>query len=178
MNLPSTFSAGTTSAIRNIDGNGRIVGTRRTTVDIDVLANDTDDNGDTLTITDVDAGAVEGIAITSLASGNGTWQFSTNGGGLWTSFGDRYALLSVLRFVASAGLLLLFEWDNPGTLGNETTAATIGNVIVLAGGATAQANNANLVFPIPEPSTSLLMALGLVRLAVTGRPTRLSAYAR
>src|SRR3954454_15343393 len=26
---------------------------------------------------------------------------------LWTSFGDRYALLSVLRFGASAGLLLL-----------------------------------------------------------------------
>src|SRR5215471_5285765 len=26
---------------------------------------------------------------------------------LWTSFGDRYALLSVLRFAASAGLLLL-----------------------------------------------------------------------
>src|SRR3954451_961414 len=26
---------------------------------------------------------------------------------LWSSFGDRYALLSVLRFVASAGLLLL-----------------------------------------------------------------------
>ncbi|MCC9598944.1 DUF4347 domain-containing protein [Stieleria sp. JC731] len=38
-------------------------------------------------ITDVDNGAVEGIAITSLNSGNGTWQYSTNGGSTWTDVG-------------------------------------------------------------------------------------------
>jgi Trk-type K+ transport system membrane component len=36
-------------------------------------------------------------------------------------------MVLVLGFV-SASLLLLFEWDNPGTLGNETTMATVGNV--------------------------------------------------
>ena len=38
-------------------------------------------------ITDVDSGAVEGIAITTLASGNGTWEYSINGGASWTAIG-------------------------------------------------------------------------------------------
>jgi trk system potassium uptake protein TrkH len=37
------------------------------------------------------------------------------------------SMVAVLSFF-SASLLLLFEWDNPGTLGSETTVATIGNV--------------------------------------------------
>ena len=36
-------------------------------------------------------------------------------------------MVVVLSFI-SAAFLLLFEWDNPGTLGSETTVATIGNV--------------------------------------------------
>ena len=39
-------------------------------------------------ITDVDAGAIEGFAITGVASGNGTWQYSTNGGGSWSNVGQ------------------------------------------------------------------------------------------
>jgi len=38
-------------------------------------------------ITDPDAGAVEGIAVTTLVSGNGTWQYSTNGGVSWSAVG-------------------------------------------------------------------------------------------
>ena len=38
------------------------------------------------------------------------------------------SMLAVLS-VVSASLLLLFEWDNPGTLGDETTGATIGSVL-------------------------------------------------
>jgi len=38
------------------------------------------------TVSDVDTGAVFGIAITG-SSGNGTWQYSTNGAA-WTAFGD------------------------------------------------------------------------------------------
>ena len=35
--------------------------------------------------TDADTGAVQGLAITSLSSGNGRWQYSTNGGTTWTN---------------------------------------------------------------------------------------------
>ncbi len=38
-------------------------------------------------ITDADAGAVRGIAVTGLDSSNGTWQYSTDGGTTWTAFG-------------------------------------------------------------------------------------------
>ena len=37
--------------------------------------------------TDVDSSALKGIAITGLSSGNGTWQYSTNGGTSWTAIG-------------------------------------------------------------------------------------------
>lgn len=37
-------------------------------------------------------------------------------------------MIAVLSIV-SAALLLLFEWDNPGTLGSETTEQTIGSVV-------------------------------------------------
>jgi hypothetical protein len=39
-------------------------------------------------ITDVDSGAVEGIAVTAVDNTNGTWEFSTNNGGVWTAFGS------------------------------------------------------------------------------------------
>ena len=38
-------------------------------------------------ITDVDAGAVKGIAITAVDTTNGTWQYSTDGGTNWTPLG-------------------------------------------------------------------------------------------
>ena len=38
-------------------------------------------------ITDVDTGAVEGIAVTSVDDANGTWEYSVNGGTNWTAFG-------------------------------------------------------------------------------------------
>ncbi len=39
-------------------------------------------------ITDLDAGAVEGIAVTAVDNTNGTWEFTTNNGGVWTAFGS------------------------------------------------------------------------------------------
>ncbi|MBI3838016.1 MAG: SBBP repeat-containing protein [Planctomycetia bacterium] len=39
-------------------------------------------------ITDVDAGALQGIAVIGVDSSNGVWQYSTNGGANWTPFGD------------------------------------------------------------------------------------------
>ncbi|MDY6805386.1 MAG: cadherin-like domain-containing protein [Cyanobacteriota bacterium] len=37
-------------------------------------------------VTDADADAVQGIAVTRVASGNGTWQYSTDGGDTWVDF--------------------------------------------------------------------------------------------
>ncbi len=38
-------------------------------------------------IADVDPGAVSGIAVSAVDNSNGTWQYTLNGGGLWTDFG-------------------------------------------------------------------------------------------
>ena len=38
-------------------------------------------------VTDADAGALSGIAVTAVDNTNGTWQYTTNGGGAWTAFG-------------------------------------------------------------------------------------------
>lgn len=77
-------------------------------------------------ITDVDSSAVEGIAITALSSGNGTWQYSTNGGSSWANIGvvsDATALLlrstDLVRFVpdavnATAASMTFRAWDQTG----------------------------------------------------------------
>ncbi|RYY98333.1 MAG: hypothetical protein EOO24_18640, partial [Comamonadaceae bacterium] len=53
------------------------------------------------TVADVDAGSTSGVAITGLASGNGTWEYSTNGGTSWTAVGA----------VSTGGALLLGATD-------------------------------------------------------------------
>ena len=92
-----------------------------------ITENDTSNGGDLVSafvgasITDVDTGALEGIAITGLVSGNGTWQYDSGGG--WTAVGavaDNSALLlratDSLRFVpdglnADAGTVTYRAWD-------------------------------------------------------------------
>ncbi|MDF3864842.1 DUF4347 domain-containing protein [Pseudomonas denitrificans (nom. rej.)] len=78
-------------------------------------------------ITDVDTGAVKGIAVTGLTSGFGTWQFSTNGGASWQDIGpvaDSAALLlrasDRVRFVpdgvhGTVATLTYHAWDQTGT---------------------------------------------------------------
>jgi hypothetical protein len=63
----------------------------------DIVANDTDNGGtsidDLITsggagyITDVDAGAIQGIAVTGADTTNGSWQYSTDGGATWNALG-------------------------------------------------------------------------------------------
>ena len=52
------------------------------------------------TISDADAGALHGIAITGATSQAGTWQFSTDGGAHWTPFAS-YSASSALLLAAS-----------------------------------------------------------------------------
>ncbi|MFZ6045561.1 DUF4347 domain-containing protein [Pseudomonas sp. CR3202] len=86
------------------------------------------------TIGDVDSGAVSGIAITGLNAGNGTWQYSLDGGGSWSNVGsvaDSAALLlrstDRVRFVpdginGTSASLTYRAWDQSGaTAGQQGT---------------------------------------------------------
>ncbi|PNY36817.1 hypothetical protein C2E31_10670, partial [Rhodopirellula baltica] len=90
-------------------------------------------------ITDVDNGAVEGIAITTLTQANGTWQFSTNGGSTWADVGavsDSSALLlrssDLIRFQPNGidGTTADFTfraWDQTtGSAGTKVNASSTG----------------------------------------------------
>ena len=91
-------------------------------------------------ITDTDAGASEGIAVTSLNSGSGTWQYNTGSG--WTNIGtvsESSALLlrstDSIRFVpdgegADSGSISFRAWDQTsGTAGSKVTTGTTGTVL-------------------------------------------------
>ncbi len=116
-----------------------------TTLDEDATSN----SGDTVAsiissagenrIVDVDSGAVEGIAITSLTSGNGSWQYSIDSGSTWNNVGtvsNASALLlrdiDRVRFVPDTlnGTTADFTfraWDQTsGTAGTQVTTATSG----------------------------------------------------
>jgi uncharacterized delta-60 repeat protein len=65
-------------------------------------------------ITDVDVGAVEGIAVTALSSGNGSWQYSLNGGTSWQNVGE----------VSTSSALLLRDTDLLRFMPNGTIGST------------------------------------------------------
>jgi hypothetical protein len=92
---------------------------------------------------DVDAGALTGIAVTSVNNTNGSWQYSTNSGTTWNAFGspsDGSARLlaadasTCVRFVPGADWsgtavlgLTLRAWDrSSGTAGGTASTTTNG----------------------------------------------------
>ena len=101
------------------------------------------------TVTDVDTGAVEGIAITGAATIGGNWQFSIDSGAHWTNFASYSATSALLlaptdlvRFVPTshAGGTETFSyvaWDQ--TSGTHGTTANTSP----AGGTTAFSTEAN-----------------------------------
>src|SRR4051812_45389825 len=89
--------------------------------------------------TDADLNALSGVAITALTSGNGQWQFSTNGGTSWSAVGtvtNGSALLlkstDYIRFVPNCvdGTTANFSykaWDQTsGTSGSKVDASVTG----------------------------------------------------
>ncbi|MGH7595213.1 MAG: tandem-95 repeat protein [bacterium] len=110
----------------------------------DIIASAGDDR-----ITDVDSGAVEGIAVIDVDDTNGTWQYSLNGGVSWTGFGavsDTAAVLlnpamrirfkPKVDFSGSAGEIIFRAWDQTsGANGDRNVNASIN------GGATAFSRN-------------------------------------
>ncbi len=90
-------------------------------------------------ITDVDSGAVEGIAITATTNGNGWWEYSINGGSSWDTVGTVSGASSLLlrdidlmRFVpngqnATTGDITFRAWDqSTGTSGTKVDTSTNG----------------------------------------------------
>ncbi|MGH8674316.1 MAG: DUF4347 domain-containing protein, partial [Burkholderiales bacterium] len=97
-------------------------------------------------VTDPDAGALSGIAVTAVDNTNGTWQYSIDGGVVWNAFGSpgttSARLLAadadnLVRFVPNAnfngtvtGGLTFRAWDQTsgtdgGTININTTTATV-----------------------------------------------------
>ncbi|BAY79401.1 Na-Ca exchanger/integrin-beta4 (plasmid) [Nostoc linckia NIES-25] len=95
-------------------------------------------------ITDVDTGAVEGIAVIGVDNTNGTWQYSINGGNNWLNFAvsDTSATLlrdtEKVRFVPKPGYngtanITFRAWDTSDGLISGTTGVNSG----VGGGTTA-----------------------------------------
>jgi ELWxxDGT repeat protein len=115
------------------------------------------------TITDVDAGALQGIAVTAF-SGEGTWQYSTNDGASWTAFGEvsstSATLLKALdatkiRFVPATGWsgtasISYNAWDQTDGRPDGSTGVTL---TYGAGGAYSQANVKANYSVLPDPTT-------------------------
>ncbi len=92
-------------------------------------------------VTDVDAGAVQGVAIISAASTNGTWQYSTDNGATWTSVGTVSVNSSLLlrstdkiRFNpdgvnAGTGAITYRAWDqSSGAVGTKVNTTNNGGI--------------------------------------------------
>src|SRR5204863_2584997 len=98
-------------------------------------------------VTDVDAGAVQGLAVTLVASSHGSWQFSLEGGAGWSDFGACSATSALLlgardlvRFVPDAigGSVDTFNfvaWDQTAGNHGDTADTTV------RGGVTAFSSN-------------------------------------
>ena len=92
-------------------------------------------------VTDADDGAAAGIAVNTAINSNGSWQYSTDGGGLWTPFGTptntNARLLAAdagtaVRFVPNAdwngtlaGGLRFQAWDRSSGVAGATADASI-----------------------------------------------------
>ena len=83
--------------------------------------------------TDVDTGAATGIAVTAVDNTNGVWQYTTNGGTLWTAFGSPSATTARL-LTSNASTLIRFvpnaDWNGTATITYrawDQTSGTAGN---------------------------------------------------
>ncbi len=88
-------------------------------------------------VSDADKGALSGIAITGLDSGNGHWEYSTNGGSSWYSIGpvcEEAALLlrgsDLVRFVpndqsGTTASLTYHAWDRTTGFAGDTVNVSV-----------------------------------------------------
>jgi hypothetical protein len=107
-------------------------------------------------VTDVDAGAFTGIAVTAVDNSNGTWEYSTDGGGSWLAFGtpsDAVSrllaadLLTRVRFVPNAGWsgtvsngITFRAWDQATGIAGDTASTLVNGTTTAYSAATAAAS--------------------------------------
>ena len=71
---------------------------------------------------DADSGSLEGIAVVGVDNSNGTWEYTTNGGGLWQAFGSPgTATARLLAADASTYVRFVPDPDWNGTVTNGIT---------------------------------------------------------
>jgi hypothetical protein len=117
-------------------------------------------------VTDADAGAFQGIAVTGVNNANGTWQYTLDGGTTWTAFGSP-SIFSAQLLAADATTRVRFvptaEWT--GTVANgitflawDQTSGTNGGTAdtFLSGGgsstfSSASASASVVVAPVNDP---------------------------
>ncbi|NLF30777.1 MAG: tandem-95 repeat protein, partial [Planctomycetes bacterium] len=112
-------------------------------------------------ISDVDAGAVEGVAITAVDDTNGTWQFSINGGASWSAFGPVSNATAVV-LTATANDKIRFR---PNNNFNGTAAITFRAWDTTAGGAS---GTPGVNTTVNGGSTAFSTAAATVQITVTG----------
>ncbi len=114
-------------------------------------------------VTDVDAAAVEGIAVFSVDNSNGTWEYSTSGGAVWTPFAVSTASAMLLnpqayiRFVpnpdyfGTSGDIAFRAWDQTSGANGASIDSTVnGGTSSLSLAWETAALNVNSVNDIPE----------------------------
>lgn len=116
-----------------------------------ITEDDTSNAGQTVaaivgaTIGDVDSGALQGIALTGVNNGNGSWQYSLDGGSTWTTVGSLAATTGILlrdtdrvRFLpdaqnATSGSFTYLAWDRTSSsAGSTVSTATSGGTSSLS----------------------------------------------
>lgn len=138
----------------------------------DITEDDTANVGQTVasfrsgSVSDVD-NVVGGIAITSTMSGNGTWQFSLDGGGSWSAMG---AVTNASALVLRAGDLIRFVPDGlNGTVGSITyRACDHTGVAFNKHGARIDASIAGETTPLSSATDTATIAVTSVNDAPTG----------
>ena len=133
----------TTTVTMNSVNDAPVLDNSGTMTPTNVTEDDTNPAGDTVAsivasaggdrITDGDGGALEGIAATGVDNTNGAWEYSTNSGATWNSFGavsDSSAVLlddsAKIRFVpnadysGSAGNITFRAWDQTSGANGQT----------------------------------------------------------
>jgi hypothetical protein len=108
-------------------------------------------------ISDVDSGAVTGIAVNALNNSNGSWEYSTNAGGSWTAFGSpSVAAARLLAADANSYVRFVPNADFNGTVsGGLTFLAWDGTSGVAGGTADTSVNGGSTAFSSASASSSI-----------------------
>ncbi|HYT88770.1 MAG TPA: PKD domain-containing protein, partial [Gemmataceae bacterium] len=131
-------------------------------------------------ISDVDASALQGIAVVGVDNGNGAWQFSTDGGSTWIDFGvpsDTNArllaadTLTRIRFVPASGFfgtvtngLTFRAWDQTSGVNGGTADASQN------GGATAFSSTVAVASIAVAAQPAVAFSVSVVSSATSGEP--------